>query len=273
MRKTYDNLKEKTPLVHTITNYVTVNDCANIILAAGGSPIMADSILEVEEITSISDALVINIGTLNDRLVKSMIRAGKKSNQLDLPSILDPVGVGASKLRMDATFALLEEINFSVISGNASEIKTIYQKSGRTSGVDANEEDRIEGENLDEMIAMCKELSKKTGAIISMTGAIDIVADATRANVIYNGNPLMTSISGTGCMLTSLIGAYCGANPDSLFEATSLASLHMGLAGDLAFEKLENLDAGTSSYRMFLIDSISQIDYSTIEEAGRFESR
>ncbi len=273
MNKTYEKLQEKTPIVHCITNYVTVNDCANIILAAGGSPIMADSALEVEEITSISDSLVINIGTLNERLIESMVKAGKKANKVGNPTILDPVGVGASTLRKNTTFKLLEEINFSVISGNASEIKAIYKEGGRTSGVDANEEDRIEEINLNQMVEICKKLSKKTGAIISLTGAIDIVAFKNKANIIYNGNPLMSKISGTGCMLSGLLGAYCGANKNSLFEATSLALAHMGLAGDLALEKLEEKQGGLSTYKILLIDAISQIDYKILKRGVKIETR
>lgn len=273
MNRIFENLKEKTPLVHSITNYVTVNDCANIILAAGGSPIMADSILEVEEITSICNALVINIGTLNQRVIESMIKAGIKANKVGNPTILDPVGVGASTLRRETTFRLLEEISFSIISGNASEIKVIYKQSGKTTGVDANEEDKIEEDNLDKMVQMCKDLSKRTGAIISLTGAIDIVASADKANVIYNGNPLMSQVSGTGCMLSTVIGAYCGANKDDLFNATTLAVAHMGLAGEIAYERLKKVQGGTSSYKIFLIDAISGIDYQTFKEGAKIETR
>ena len=273
MNNIYDNLKKMTPLVHSITNYVTVNDCANIILAVGGSPIMADSILEVEEITSISNALVINIGTLNERVIDSMIKAGKKSNEINNPVILDPVGVGASDLRRKTTFRLMEEVGFSIISGNASEIKAIYQQSGKTSGVDANEEDKIEEENLQHLVQMCKDLSKSTGAIISLTGAIDIVANEKEANVIYNGNPLMSKVSGTGCMLSCIIGAYCGANRDDLFNAATLAVAHMGLAGEIAFSKLQEIQGGTSSFKMLLIDAISQIDYKTLKEGVKIENR
>ena len=272
-RKIYENLQEKTPLVHCITNYVTVNDCANIILAAGGSPIMADSIIEVEEITSICNALVINIGTLNERVIESMIKAGKVGNQIGNPTILDPVGVGASTLRRETTFKLLEGVSFSIISGNASEIKTIYKESGTTNGVDANEEDKIEQENLDSMVQMCKELSKRTGAIVSLTGAIDIVASSHKANVIYNGNPLMSKVSGTGCMLSAIIGAYCGASKSDLLNATTLAVAHMGLAGEVAFKRLEEMKGGTSSYKTLLIDAISQINYEILKEGVRIETR
>lgn len=272
-RKIYENLQEQTPLVHCITNYVTVNDCANIALSVGGSPIMADSILEVEEVTSICNALVINIGTLNERVIESMLNASKKANEIGNPTILDPVGVGASILRRETTFKLIEETTFSIISGNASEIKTIYREGGKTSGVDANEEDKIEEENLDKMVQMCKDLSRRTGAIISLTGAIDIVASSDKAKIIYNGNPLMSKVTGTGCMLSTVIGAYCGANRDDLFNATTLAVAHMGLAGEIAFKKLEEVNGGTSTYRMLLIDAISQIDYKILKEGIKIETR
>lgn len=272
-KKIYENLQEKTPLVHCITNYVTVNDCANIVLAVGGSPIMADSILEVEEVTSICNVLVINIGTLNERVIESMLNASKKANEIGNPTILDPVGVGASILRRETTFKLIEETTFSIISGNASEIKTIYREGGKTSGVDANEEDKIEEGNLDKMVQMCKDLSRRTGSIISLTGSIDIVANPDKAKIIYNGNPLMSKVTGTGCMLSTVVGAYCGANRDDLFNATTLAVAHMGLAGEIAFKKLEEINGATSTYRMLLIDSISQIDYKILKEGIKIETR
>lgn len=267
------NLKNKKPLVHSITNYVTVNDCANVILAVGGSPIMSDCIKEVEEITSICDALVINIGTLNESVVESMVKAGKEANQINNPVVLDPVGIGASKFRKETVSKLVDEIIFSVISGNASEIKTLYEESGTTSGVDVNEEDKIGKTNLADMIQMCQNLSKKTGAIISLSGAIDIVASTEKANVIYNGTPLMSKISGTGCMLSTIIGAYCGANKDNLFEATTLAVAHMGLAGEMALEKLAQIEGGTASYKLFLIDALSKINYQILKEGIKIENR
>lgn len=272
-KEVYENVGEKTPLVHSITNYVTVNDCANIVLAAGGSPIMADGIEEVEEINSICDSLVINIGTLNERVIKAMIAAGKKANEIGNPVILDPVAVGASTFRNETTFKLLEEIHFSVIRGNASEIKAIYEGSGTTSGVDANAEDKIEEENLQAMVTLCKHLSKKTGAVIALTGAIDIVANHEKANVIYNGNPLMSKITGTGCMLTNVVATYCGANKNTILDASTLAVAHMGLAGELAFKKLQEIDGGTSTYRMLLIDEISKMNYEKLKGGINIENR
>ena len=168
LEKMLENVREKMPLIHNITNYVTVNDCANILLACGGSPIMADDIGEVEEITSICGGLNINIGTLNERTIRSMLAAGKKANELGHPVILDPVGAGASSLRTNTAYTLLEKVKFSVIRGNISEIKTLALGGGTTKGVDADVADRVTDETLDSVIAFAKEFSKKTGAVIAI---------------------------------------------------------------------------------------------------------
>jgi hydroxyethylthiazole kinase len=268
-----ESVKAKTPLVHNITNYVTVNDCANILIACGGSPIMADDVLEVEDITSICDALVINIGTLNARTVESMLKAGKKANELKHMVVLDPVGAGASKLRTDTTFKLLDEIHFSVIRGNISEIKTVSQGSGSTKGVDADVADTVTDENIEDAVQFAKELSQKTGSVIAITGAIDIVADAQRAYVIRNGHYMMSKISGTGCMLTSIIGAFCAAYPQNVLDATATAVCAMGICGELAFERMQQNDAGTSSLKMYLIDFMSKISPKLLEEGAKIEIR
>lgn len=266
------NVSTKCPLVHNITNYVTVNDCANILLACGASPIMADDILEVEEITSISDALVINIGTLNSRTIGSMIKAGKKSNELNHVVVLDPVGVGASKLRTSTTYKLLDEVKFSVIRGNISEIKAIGEKQTvNNRGVDANVDDVVNSENLNDYVNYAKELSEKTGAVIVMTGAIDIVADSQKAYVIYNGHPMMSKISGTGCMLSSIIGGYCAANNENILEAAAAAVCVMGLCGELAFEKVKESNGGTSSLKIHLIDFMSKINEEILNRGVKFE--
>ncbi|MGD9567917.1 MAG: hydroxyethylthiazole kinase [Sedimentibacter sp.] len=266
------NVRNNTPLVHNITNYVTVNDCANILLACGGSPIMADDIEEVEEIVSISSALVINIGTLNSRTVESMIAAGKKANEQGIPVILDPVGVGASKLRTDTAFRLLDEVKFSVVRGNMSEIKALSKSNVSGSrGVDANVTDSINEENIAEVVEYINTLSKKLSMVVAVTGAIDIVADGKKTYVIRNGHPMMGKISGTGCMLSSTIGAYCGANKDNFIDATAAAVCAMGLCGELAYEKMKKNDDGTSLLKAHLIDFMSKIDANMLKEGAKFE--
>ncbi|SFC16438.1 hydroxyethylthiazole kinase [Clostridium uliginosum] len=269
--KILENVHSRTPLVHCITNYVTVNDCANIVLASGGSPIMADDINEVDDITSLCNSLVINMGTLNEFTVSSMIAAGKKANQISNPVILDPVGVGASKFRNETMLNLLCDIRFSVIRGNISEIKTVYKGNGITNGVDADKRDYVNESNIGEIIELAKELSKKTGAIIVITGAIDIVADSKKAYIIKNGHPLMAKVTGTGCMLTAVIGSFCGANEENMLEATAAAVCTMGLCGELAFEKLSKTDGGTATYRMYLIDYMSKMTNEMLNEGMKIK--
>ncbi len=265
------NVKEKTPLVHNITNYVTVNDCANAVLASGGSPIMSDDINEVEDITSICSSLVINIGTLNERTVQSMIKAGKKANQLNHPVILDPVGAGASKYRTDTVFKLLNEVEFSVIRGNISEIKTVEKGSGTTKGVDADVSDTISDENLQEAVDFSKQLSDRTGAVIAITGPIDIVSNKNKSYIIRNGHKIMSKITGSGCMLTSIIGCYLGANPNNALEATAAAVCMMGICGERAYKKTTNQGGGTASFRSYLIDEISKIDAVSMKGEAKIE--
>lgn len=269
-----ENVRRKTPLVHCITNYVTVNDCANILLACGGSPIMADDQDEVEDITSICGALCVNIGTLNRRTISSMLKAGKKANEVGHPAVFDPVGAGASALRTSTTFQLVDQVRFTVIRGNISEIKTVYQGSGTTKGVDADVSDAVTDGNLAQSIAFAQELSRRTGAVIAVTGAIDLVADGEKAYVIRNGHPLMSRITGTGCMLSAITAAFCAANPGEPLEATAAAVSAMGLCGELAHARLlKSQDAGTGTFRAWLIDAMSRLDGAALEEGKKVEIR
>jgi hydroxyethylthiazole kinase len=268
-----EKVQRTIPLVHCITNYVTVNDCANILLAAGASPIMADDENEVEEITSLCNALAINIGTLNGRTIESMILAGRKANELSHPTVLDPVGAGASNLRTSTTKKLIDQIHFSVIRGNISEIKTIAMGSGNTKGVDADTTDAITEETLDDVIDFSKELSARLNSVIVITGAIDIVTDGTKTYMVRNGHGVMSKITGTGCMLTAMIAGFCAANPDNIVTAAATAVTVMGISGELAYEKMRINDAGTSSFRNYLIDEVSKMNALTLKEGMKVECR
>lgn len=259
--------RETKPLVHCITNYVTVNDCANILLACGGSPIMADDAAEVEEITAICSALDINIGTLNERTVKSMLLAGRRANQLGHPVLLDPVGVGASHLRTRTAYDLIDSVKFTVIRGNISEIKTIYAGSGTTKGVDADVADAVTDNTLPQAAAFAKALAARTGAVIAITGAIDIVADGSRAFAIRNGHAKMSRITGTGCMLSAVTCALVAANPGHTLEATAAAVCMMGICG----EKAAATATGTGSFRVALIDAMSSLDGAGLDAAAKWE--
>lgn len=265
------NVKEQVPLVHCITNYVTVNDCANILLACGGSPIMADDEQEVEEITTVCDGLTINIGTLNSRTVKSMILAGKRANQLGHPVLLDPVGVGASKLRTETAIQLLEHVKFTAVRGNISEIKTLALGSGNTKGVDADMADAVTEENMERVIAFAGEFSRKTGAVTVITGAVDLAVDGKRAYVIWNGHPMMSKVTGTGCMLGAMMAAYLTANKDTPLQAAAAAVCAMGIAGERAYEKMLAAHGGSGSYRMLLMDEISNMNAEILDRDARYE--
>lgn len=267
-----ENVRRSMPLIHNITNYVTVNDCANVLLACGGSPIMADDIGEVEEITSICGGLNINIGTLNGRTIPAMLAAGKKANELGHPVVLDPVGAGASSLRTSTALKLLEEIRFTVIRGNISEIKTLALGSGSTKGVDADVADSVTEENLDQAVAFAKDFSKKTGAVIAITGAIDIVADAEKAYCIRNGHADMSKITGTGCQLSAMTAAYVTANQDCVTDAAAAAVCVMGVCGEKAKRRMSELD-GNSSYRNYIIDAVCNLTAEELERDAKYEVR
>lgn len=271
MKTILENVRKNVPLVHFITNYVTVNDVANMMLACGGSPIMSDEILDVEDITAICNATVINIGTLNKNTIEAMIAAGKRANELGHPVILDPVGAGASRLRTETTFRLLKEVKFAVIRGNISEIKTVYSGSGSTKGVDADVADVVTDDNLGETAAFAKELSKTTGAIIAITGAIDVIADTEHAYAVRNGVAVMSKITGTGCMLDGVIAGYIAANPDDRIHAVVAAIAAEGLCGEIAAGKVEAEGSGTSSLRMHLIDAMSTLDGRMLENGAKTE--
>ncbi len=272
MRAYLENVRAKMPLIHNITNYVTVNDCANILLACGGSPIMADDKNEVEEITTICGGLNINIGTLNSRTIEAMVLAGKRANALGHPTILDPVGAGASALRTNTALRLLEEIQFTVIRGNISEIKTLAGWSAATQGVDANVADKVTDENLDSAVAFAKAFAQKTGAVIVITGATDIVCDSRKAYIIRNGHPMMSSVTGTGCMLSAITAAYVTANPGDVLGAAAAAVCAMGLAGELAYARLGTQD-GNASYRNYIIDAIYNMRPEQLEKGAKYEVR
>ena len=267
-----ENVRAKTPLVHNITNYVTVNDVANVLLAAGGSPIMSDDADDVEDITSICGGLNINIGTLNKNTIPSMFLAGKKANALGHIVLLDPVGAGASRLRTDTANRLMQEVRFDAVRGNISEIKTLCTGSGSTKGVDADAVDAVTEANLDDGVQLVKAFAQKTGCIVAVTGAIDLVSDGERCWCIRNGRAEMSRITGTGCQLSALMTAFLVANPDRKLDAAAAAVCMMGLAGEIGWANMQPGD-GNSTYRNRIIDAIFNMTGDALEEGAKYELR
>lgn len=271
-KENLENVRSCAPIIHNITNYVTVTDCANILLACGASPFMADDPGEVEEITAICSGLNINIGTLNQRTIPSMFLAGKKANLLGHPVVLDPVGYGTSELRRKTVMKLLNEIKFNVIRGNISEIRTLALGVGSIKGVDASRSDRVTTETLEQVISIAKSFAERTGAVIAVTGAVDIVANKEKAYCIYNGHPDMSKVTGTGCQLSALIAAYIAANPQDNLDATATAVCAMGLCGEKAKKRMTALD-GNGSYRNYIIDAVSNLTGEELERGAKYEMR
>lgn len=265
-----DSVRRTRPLVHCITNYVTVNDCANALLGCGGSPIMSDEPDEVAEVCSICGGLVLNIGTLNHRTIEAMRIARERAAELGHPIVLDPVGAGASALRTTIAGELAGTPAPTVIRGNMSEIRAVAGAASATRGVDVNPEDAVRDSNLAESARFARELADRLGTVIAITGAIDIVADPARAVAVRNGVALMGTITGAGCMLSAITGAYVAANPDDAFAATVAAIACEGLAGQIAAARM-GADDGVGSFRAYLLDAISSMGAAQLAAGAAIE--
>lgn len=250
-----ENLKLKQPIIHNITNFVTANDCANILLAAGASPIMANEYKEMADITRLSHGLNINLGTINDSLVPSMLLAGELSNELSHPVVLDLVGIGASSYRFKVCKMLLDKIKFSVIKGNFSEIKTLILEKNFSNGVDARSLDQLNENSILSNLDIIKAYAKNIQSTLVITGPVDLITNGDKSILIESGHPIMADITGSGCMLSALIAAFISSNKDEIFKATAATLVSFGLAGELAFARLKDLD-GSGTFRTYLIDGI-----------------
>lgn len=241
------DVRSKRPLVHHITNYVTVNDCANVTICIGAAPVMAHSRDEVAEMVAMAGALVLNIGTLDQRQVESMVMAGTKANDLNIPIILDPVGAGATRLRTETAHALLHKLHVSVLKGNAGEIAVLAGAEGKVRGVDS---DGVTGDPA----AIARKLADKLGIVVAMSGPTDVVTDGKRTLLVENGHPMMGKVSGTGCMASSVAGAFAAVTHDHV-TSTTAALAALGLAGERAI----TCSNGPASYKIALLDEVYRL--------------
>lgn len=258
IEKNLKNIKEKNALTHCITNSVTINDCANAVLAIGGSPFMAEDAEELEEVVTIADVLVINIGKLSKDQINSMKISCETANKTNTPIVLDPVGVGVTELRNRTTMDLIENYDITAIRGNISEVKAIARLTGvinqsnSAKGVDVNIDDIITKDNLKANGELIKQLAAKLNTVILASGPIDILSDGETTVAIDNGDDMMPLITGSGCMLSSIVGSCIGGtNP---LEGSLIAILAMNIAGEKARAKVDERDEGTGSFRAYLID-------------------
>lgn len=265
----YKDIQKERPLVHCITNMVTVNDCANILLAAGASPTMASHPVEVEEITAGCRSLVCNFGAIKD--YDAMLLAGRKASVLGHPIIVDPVGAGGSSYRRGMIYEFLKETNVTCIRGNASEIQALMMNQKTVTGVDA-EKDGLHESNRGQFKERLMESAKKLGTILIVSGEKDLVTDGESLIEISNGHPLMTRITGSGCMSTALLGAFFGTAKSDGKNAVSRAAACcavMGICGEVAAGKCKEVHGGTMTFHQYLIDEMSFLKEETILDLAR----
>lgn len=269
--KIISNIQHKKPKIHTITNTITINDCANIILAAGGSATMASAPEETAEMTSLCDGLVLNLGAVSsadsDASLRAMQLAGAEANRLGHPVVFDPVAAGATSLRRQACQTLLREIQFTAIRGNAAEIHDLADLCEKDSGtsplfenetsfVDVMPSAAMQQKNAEHCLADARRLCNKTGAIVVVSGIDDLIVLENKHEIHTGGSALSARITGSGCMLTELIGTCLAANPEQSFEAVCTAVDWMNDAAEKAARKTQAANGGTMTFRMYLIDEI-----------------
>lgn len=261
------SVRKTKPLVHHITNYVTANDCANITLAIGASPVMADDICEVRDMVALANSLVINLGTLNSRTVESIMTAGKRANELSIPVVLDPVGAGATPYRTKIAREIMNEIKIAVVRGNLSEIKALYGINVKTKGVDSSEEFSADKAVSSDIKKVAQDFANQFHTIVAITGKIDLITDGKRVKLIKNGHEMLSRITGTGCMCTSLIGSYIGAEND-YFHGAIAGVATMGIAGEIGYSKLDK-NEGPGRLKVKILDTIYHLSEEDILKWGK----
>lgn len=254
-----EQIKKISPLVHHITNYVTVRDCADITKNIGASPVMADSIEEVQEMTNIANALVLNIGTLNSNILESMKIAGKQANKKQIPIVLDICGVGATSFRNNKATELLSSIKINVLKGNVSEIASLAGFETKTKGVDA-------GSVETNIVDLANNLAKKLNLVVVITGVEDVVSNGKDTYIVKNGCSAMSDIVGTGCMSTSIVATFCAVEKDYVLACVS-ALVCFEIAAENANKQYKYNCLGTFKTNLFdNISSLSKIDIDNMKK-------
>ncbi len=252
------DVRRMRPLVHHITNYVTVNDCANMCICAGGAPVMTDDEMDVEDMASISGSLVLNIGTLSQRTVRSMISSGRTANSKGIPIILDPVGAGATPFRTRTAGYIIDELHPAVIKGNAGEMGVLSGIGGDVKGVDSH------GASGD-MREIVRSIAERNGCIAVATGEKDYVSDGKDVMEMSNGDALMDSVSGTGCMLSSVVGCYIATCGPSIWSvAAAIASFNV------AAEDAAKASGGPGTFKPAFLDAMYNLDGESLDARVRW---
>ncbi|MCL6570995.1 MAG: hydroxyethylthiazole kinase [Bacillus sp. (in: Bacteria)] len=254
-------VREVNPLVHNITNVVVTNFTANGLLALGASPVMAYAVEEVADMARIASSLVLNIGTLNAQNVESMIIAGIAANQAEVPVIFDPVGAGATRYRTDTAQKIMKDVSVAVIRGNASEIANVVGDNWEIKGVDA-------GDAKGDIIELALTAAQKLKCVVVITGKEDVVTDGFKTYIVANGHPIMTKVTGMGCLLSSVIGAFAGVEKD-LIRAAVAALAYYGIAGEKAAAK--TVEIGPGSFQIEFLNQLSLISSEDMNQISSFK--
>jgi len=247
MAEMLERIRHQRPLIHHITNFVVMNDTANLTLALGALPVMAHAREEVADMVSMAGALVLNPGTLSPEWVEAMLIAGKRANELGVPIVLDPVGAGATRLRTESNLHLLEELDIAVRRGNPGEIGALAGIKGKVKGVESIGE-------LDDPLEVARRMAKRFGATVAITGQLDLISDGERAIAVDNGHAMLKTITGTGCMATTAIAAFAAVEGDRLLAAAAGLAC-FGLAAELAAAGAK----GPGSFKVALFDALHNL--------------
>ena len=251
-------LRGRKPLVHSITNYVVMNETANAILALGALPVMAHAREEVEEMVGLAAALVINIGTLSEHWIEAMLVAGRAASERPIPIVLDPVGAGATRYRTDTAKRLLDELDVTVLRANAGEVASLVGVEAEVRGVESM---GVSGDAS----ALAREAARRLGVVAAVTGAIDRVSDGERVLMVDNGHELLSSVTGTGCMATAITGCFLAAKPEAPLEATAEALAAFGVAAEDAAESAR----GPGSFHASLYDALAALEPEALAERAK----
>ncbi|KGX87215.1 hydroxyethylthiazole kinase [Pontibacillus litoralis] len=251
-------LRKKNPLIHNLTNEVVTNFTANGLYALGASPVMSKAPEEAAEMASIADGVLINIGTLTANEVKAMKAAGKKANELNIPVVLDPVGVAATPYRKQVCMELLKDIHFTAIRGNAGEIATLIDQPWEARGVDSSDDGDV--------VALAQTATKQLNTLILLTGKMDVIAYKEETIVCHNGSPMLATITGSGCLLGSVLTAFLTLEGEVVDKATAAITTYT-IASEQAVDKAE----GPGSFHVYFLDALAAVDEQQIHQHARVE--
>lgn len=259
--RTIERIRTLNPLIQNITNVVVTNFTANGLLAIGASPVMAYAHEEVADMAKIASALVLNMGTLDETVIESMIIAGKSANENNVPVVFDPVGAGATPYRTESARRILREVKVNVLRGNAAEVANVIGEEWAIKGVDA-------GNGTGDVVSLAQKAARQLGCITVLTGKEDVITNGDTTYVVGNGHPILTKVTGTGCLLSSVIGAFYAAGEQPLYAVTE-AVAYYGVAAELAAAK--TVEKGPGSFQIEFLNQLAVVSDEILNDREKIQ--